>query len=109
MALVLRPYQLRTLDTAWDAFQTSCLALAKDALDDFSASRAREGEKLAAVILERVARMRELVRDVAPRIPVARRESSRILPTSSSSTSSRVTMPMGSCGASTSASRTTAK
>ena len=49
----------------------SCLALAKDALEDFSASRAREGEKLAAVILERVARMRDLVRDVAPRIPAA--------------------------------------
>ena len=49
----------------------SCLALAKDALEDFSASRAREGEKLAAVILERVARMRDLVREVAPRIPAA--------------------------------------
>jgi uncharacterized protein (TIGR00255 family) len=49
----------------------SCLALAKEALEDFSASRAREGEKLAAVILERVARMRELVREVEPRIPVA--------------------------------------
>ena len=54
-----------------EALVPSCLALAKDALDDFSASRAREGEKLAAVILERVARMRELVRDVAPRIPLA--------------------------------------
>ena len=54
-----------------EALARSCLALAKDALDDFSASRAREGQKLAAVILERVARMRELVRDVAPRIPVA--------------------------------------
>ena len=54
-----------------EALVRSCLVLAKDALDDFSASRAREGEKLAAVILERVARMRELVRDVAPRIPVA--------------------------------------
>jgi len=49
----------------------ACLALAKDALDDFTASRAREGEKLAAVILERVARMRELVREVTPRIPAA--------------------------------------
>ena len=49
----------------------ACLALAKDALDDFTASRAREGEKLAAVILERVARMRDLVREVAPRIPAA--------------------------------------
>ena len=54
-----------------EALARSCLALAKGALDDFSASRAREGEKLAAVILERVARMRELVRDVAPRIPAA--------------------------------------
>ena len=48
-----------------------CLALAREALEDFAASRAREGEKLAAVILERVARMRELVREVAPRIPAA--------------------------------------
>ena len=54
-----------------EALVPSCLALAKDALEDFSASRAREGEKLAAVILERVARMRDLVRDVAPRIPAA--------------------------------------
>lgn len=54
-----------------DALLPSCLALARDALDDFSASRAREGEKLVAVILERVVRMRELVRDVAPRIPAA--------------------------------------
>ena len=54
-----------------DALVPSCMALAKDALEDFSASRAREGEKLAAVILEREARMRDLVRDVAPRIPAA--------------------------------------
>ena len=58
-----------TLDI--DALVPACMALAKDALDDFSASRAREGEKLTAVILERVARMRDLVREVAPRIPVA--------------------------------------
>jgi uncharacterized protein (TIGR00255 family) len=54
-----------------EALVPSCLALAKDALEDFSASREREGEKLAAVILERVARMRDLVREVEPRIPVA--------------------------------------
>jgi len=54
-----------------DALIPACMALAKDALEDFTASRAREGEKLGAVILERVARMRDLVRDVAPRIPVA--------------------------------------
>ena len=54
-----------------EALVPACLALAKEALEDFSASRAREGEKLAAVILERVACMRDLVREVAPRIPVA--------------------------------------
>ncbi|MFT3848661.1 MAG: YicC/YloC family endoribonuclease [Propionivibrio sp.] len=58
-----------TLDI--EALVPPCLALAKDALDDFSESRAREGAKLAAVILERVERMRELVREVAPRIPAA--------------------------------------
>ena len=54
-----------------EALLPACLAVAKDALEDFTASRAREGEKLVAVILERVARMRVLVREVAPRIPVA--------------------------------------
>ena len=58
-----------TLDV--DAVLPACLTLARDALEDFSASRSREGEKLAAVILERVARMRELVREVTPRIPQA--------------------------------------
>ncbi len=53
------------------ALAPDCLALAREALDDFAASRSREGEKLAAVILERVARMRDLVREVAPRIPAA--------------------------------------
>lgn len=54
-----------------EALLPACLSVARDALEDFSASRAREGEKLAAVILERVARMRELVGEVAPRIPAA--------------------------------------
>ena len=54
-----------------DALLPALLELARAALDDFSASRAREGEKLAGVIGERVARMRELVREVAPRIPAA--------------------------------------
>jgi uncharacterized protein (TIGR00255 family) len=49
----------------------ACRALASEALDDFVASRAREGEKLAAVILEKVARMRTLLRDIEPRIPAA--------------------------------------
>jgi uncharacterized protein (TIGR00255 family) len=54
-----------------EALVSAALTLAKEALDDFTASRAREGGKLAAMILERVARARELVRDVEPRIPAA--------------------------------------
>ena len=47
------------------------LALAREALNDFTASRAREGEKLAALIVDRVNAMRDIVRQVAPRIPEA--------------------------------------
>lgn len=47
------------------------MALAREALDDFTASRGREGDKLAAMILERVEGMRDIVRRVAPRIPEA--------------------------------------
>jgi uncharacterized protein (TIGR00255 family) len=41
------------------------------ALDDLVAARAREGAKLAASILERVAAMRRRVEDVAPLVPQA--------------------------------------
>lgn len=47
------------------------LALAREALDDFTATRGREGEKLAAMIVDRVKAMREIVARVAPRIPEA--------------------------------------
>jgi uncharacterized protein (TIGR00255 family) len=49
----------------------ACLALAGETLDDFAASRAREGDKLKTVILERVGRVRALAQAVEPRIPVA--------------------------------------
>jgi uncharacterized protein (TIGR00255 family) len=47
------------------------MALAREAIADFSASRAREGEKLAAMIVDRVNGMRDIVAQVAPRIPEA--------------------------------------
>ncbi|EKE17017.1 MAG: hypothetical protein ACD_10C00669G0002, partial [uncultured bacterium] len=47
------------------------LALAREAIDDFTATRAREGEKLAAMMVDRVNAMRQIVRQVAPRIPEA--------------------------------------
>lgn len=51
--------------------QAECLALAATVIDEFSASRLREGAKLAATIHERVARMRELVVRVGPMLPQA--------------------------------------
>jgi uncharacterized protein (TIGR00255 family) len=51
--------------------QTECLALAATVIDEFSASRLREGAKLATTILDRVARMRELVTQVGPMLPLA--------------------------------------
>lgn len=53
------------------ALTPTVLDLARVTLAEFKASRAREGEKLAAVILERVADMRKIVATVAPRIPEA--------------------------------------
>ena len=47
------------------------LELARQVLGEFTASRQREGEKLAAMIVDRVNAMREIVRQVAPRIPEA--------------------------------------
>lgn len=54
-----------------EAVLPACRELARAALDDFVASRAREGEKLAAVILDKVTCMRGLLRDIEPRIPAA--------------------------------------
>jgi uncharacterized protein (TIGR00255 family) len=46
-----------------------CIDLLAIALDEFAAARAREGEKLRAILLERLGKMRRLVAEVAPRIP----------------------------------------
>ena len=54
-----------------DTLQTECAALAKTALDELLATRAREGEKLGAMILERVERMRALVAAAGPKLPQA--------------------------------------
>ncbi|MBS1190570.1 MAG: YicC family protein [Rhodocyclaceae bacterium] len=53
------------------ALTPAVLDLAREALEDLAATREREGDKLAAMIRERVARMREVVKAVAPRIPEA--------------------------------------
>ncbi|MBM3345923.1 MAG: YicC family protein [Betaproteobacteria bacterium] len=54
-----------------DARRSAALALARKALDEFSATRGREGEKLKAMLLERVARMEAMLTDIQPRLPEA--------------------------------------
>ncbi len=53
----------------FEQMQPAIAELTRAALGELIASRQREGEKLAAMIAERVARMRELVAAVAPRMP----------------------------------------
>ena len=51
--------------------QSECLALAETAIDEFLATRSREGVKLAQMISERVIHMRELLAEAGPLLPVA--------------------------------------
>jgi uncharacterized protein (TIGR00255 family) len=52
-----------------ERLQAECLSLADAVIADFLASRAREGAKLAEVLLERVNRMRAHVAEVGPILP----------------------------------------
>lgn len=54
-----------------DAVQATLQNLMKQTLQEFAASRQREGEKLKAFLLERVAQIEALRGEVAPRIPAA--------------------------------------
>lgn len=54
-----------------ERLQAECFALLDEVLRDFLASRAREGEKLGAVLRERAARMRAAVARVEPMVPAA--------------------------------------
>lgn len=47
----------------------SCLALLGEALNEFTATRAREGEKLKRFLLDKVEAMERLANGIAPRIP----------------------------------------
>ena len=59
----------QSLDFA--ALGPEVMALARTVLEDFTATRGREGEKLAEMIVDRVNAMRDIVHRVAPRIPEA--------------------------------------
>ena len=52
-----------------DDLQEACAQLLDRALDDLTATRAREGEKLKNLLLERVSAMEALVGQLAPRMP----------------------------------------
>ncbi|SMC28561.1 TIGR00255 family protein [Andreprevotia lacus DSM 23236] len=52
-----------------DTLAHTAMLLLDNALEEFNASRAREGEKLKAHLLERVAGMEAIVEEVKPRIP----------------------------------------
>ena len=52
-----------------EALRSACQELLQHVLEEFRVSRAREGEKLKAMILERAATISGRVADVAPRMP----------------------------------------
>jgi uncharacterized protein (TIGR00255 family) len=54
-----------------ESLRATLQALARQALDDLCATRGREGAKLAAIVLERVAEMRKRLAEVAPLVPEA--------------------------------------
>lgn len=53
----------------FEQLQPEIGALAAAALDELVATRRREGDKLAAMIMQRIARMRELVAQAQPKLP----------------------------------------
>jgi uncharacterized protein (TIGR00255 family) len=63
------PGMLADDSVAFEEMQPVIVEMAGAALDELVASRRREGDKLAAMIRERLARVRELVAQVEPRMP----------------------------------------
>jgi uncharacterized protein (TIGR00255 family) len=53
------------------ALREACVALVREVLEDFAATRAREGGKLAAMLIERVERMKSLLASIQPKLPEA--------------------------------------
>src|SRR5262245_12210790 len=53
------------------ALRDACVTLVHEILEDFSATRSREGGKLAQMLIERVQRMRALLASIQPSLPDA--------------------------------------
>jgi uncharacterized protein (TIGR00255 family) len=67
---VLRwPGMLGTESLPLEELRTACSELVQSVLEEFATSRAREGEKLRAMLSERAAAMEQRVAEVAPRMP----------------------------------------
>jgi len=49
----------------------ACIKLVHELLEDFSATRRREGGKLAQMLIERVKRMKDLLTSIVPKLPEA--------------------------------------
>ncbi|MFN7086440.1 MAG: YicC/YloC family endoribonuclease [Burkholderiales bacterium] len=70
VADILRwPGMLGTEALPLEELKAACTDLLEAALDEFTAARAREGEKLKAMLLERAQAMEKRVAEVAPRMP----------------------------------------
>jgi uncharacterized protein (TIGR00255 family) len=70
VADILRwPGIFRVEDISQATLHEAALALLQNALTDFADTRAREGDKLRAMILERAAQMQEKVAEAAPHLP----------------------------------------
>ena len=70
VADILRwPGVLVTEQIPVDVLHTDLLVVVERVISELTASRAREGEKLAAIILERVAQMEALVIKIRPLLP----------------------------------------
>jgi uncharacterized protein (TIGR00255 family) len=63
------PGMLGSDTVSLDEMRAACHAALQSVLEEFTASRAREGEKLKDLLLERVTSMEERVATVAPRMP----------------------------------------
>jgi len=63
------PGVLRSNELAPEVLHKLCLTGLSTVLADFNASRAREGEKLKAVLLERVESMEAIVASIRPKLP----------------------------------------
>jgi len=71
LAEVLRWPGVLATETDADALRSAAAALCRRALDELSATRTREGAKLAAGIVERVREMRAQIEKVMPLVPEA--------------------------------------